>query len=669
MNNKINYWTIPCNVNYYDIINAFNDLNNIEWKQYLNNIQVGDIVYIYVGAPYSKMMYKCKVNKVNLNKITIDDSKYWPNPENYGKFDRYMEIELLKKYDDTDYYHYSNLKLNGFINQQGQSSATEQLVNYLESFSSFSMKDDYYKLVNKKRVNDKKSWLKVLENEQQEDNKVLDILHYLYDCKNYTSNGKVIARDLNIDISAINSYVSAFGKRIIDLLNLEEQIGTRGQSRRWNIPFETVPELNINNIFTWKLRGELVDALVEKYDLIPKEEETIDETIEQFIEYYPYETFLDNIQKDLTAREFFVNKFTINNILQLSIEDFVIGRAEIDDKGKESFCYLIERSMLNLGDMRGAYVSKFGVWFSKKNNKYEYSEKFGNNLEDAFENLKKEICLLLVAANNDDYEKINECKIAPIFKGKILSTYFPDKYLWIFKEEDVDKFLNILDIKYDMHEINTFEKKKRLLKEYRIANKYFKDKDDYYFVIFLYTVFRKELKIKNTISGPISSDLEFVDFEYCKKHFQDKRNGYRSRQTDYERINRNKKDVGNRGEDAVLQYEKDKLLALGLIELSQKVSKCDNDAIGYDITSFDEKGNEIHIEVKTNSNNSSYLDFYITDNELQHLKEDENYYIYYLYDIKKNTKCHIINKKIILEKEQDFFQPVIYKVSIDVLKK
>ena len=117
----------------------------------------------------------------------------------------------------------------------------------------------------------------------------------------------------------------------------------------------------------------------------------------------------------------------------------------------------------------------------------------------------------------------------------------------------MDKFLNILYIKYDMHEINTFEKKKRLLKEYRITNKYFKDKDDYYFVIFLYTVFRKELKIKNTISGPISSDLEFVDFEYCKKHFQDKRNGYRSRQTDYERINRNKKDVGNRGEDAVLQ--------------------------------------------------------------------------------------------------------------------
>ena len=116
-----------------------------------------------------------------------------------------------------------------------------------------------------------------------------------------------------------------------------------------------------------------------------------------------------------------------------------------------------------------------------------------------------------------------------------------------------------------------------------------------------------------------------------------------------------------------MQYEKNKLINKGLINLSKKVSICDNDAIGYDIISFDDNGNEIHIEVKTNCSNCSYLDFYITDNELQRLKEDENYYIYYLYDIKKKPKYHIINKKMLLEK--DFLQPVIYRASIDVLKK
>ena len=220
-----------------------------------------------------------------------------------------------------------------------------------------------------------------------------------------------------------------------------------------------------------------------------------------------------------------------------------------------------------------------------------------------------------------------------------------------------------------MHQINTLEKKKALLKDYKNNNKLLKDYSDYYFVLFLYITFKKELKTNNTISGEIDYDIEFVDFEYIKRHEIKNKNNYRSRETDYERINRNKKDIGNRGENAILRNEVNKLKTLGLNDLAEQVEICDNDAIGYDINSFDENGNEIHIEVKTNSSNKSYLDFYITDNELNHLMTDENYYIYYLFNIKGKPKCHIINKKDILNRKEDFFQPVIYKVNIDVIEK
>ena len=108
---------------------------------------------------------------------------------------------------------------------------------------------------------------------------------------------------------------------------------------------------------------------------------------------------------------------------------------------------------------------------------------------------------------------------------------------------------------------------------------------------------------------------------------------------------------------------------MGLNDLATQVIICDNDAIGYDIDSFDDNGNPIHIEVKTNSGNKSYLDFYITDNELQHLINDSNYYIYYLFNIKGKPKCHIINREMILKNNKEFFQPVIYKVNVDVLEK
>ena len=178
------------------------------------------------------------------------------------------------------------------------------------------------------------------------------------------------------------------------------------------------------------------------------------------------------------------------------------------------------------------------------------------------------------------------------------------------------------------------------------------------------------MKTKNTVTGEIDYNIEFIDYEYMRKHQFIKKDGYRSKNIDYERITRNKKDIGNRGERAILQYEIHKLKDLGLVELAKQVFICDNDAIGYDIVSYDETGKEIHIEVKTNSTNKSYLDFYITDNELQHLINDDNYYIYYLFNIKsKNPKCHIINKSMILKNNKEFFQPVIYKVNVDVLEK
>lgn len=94
-------WIIPANPNYYDIINCFNDTDTIIWKQ-SNNIKVEDIVYIYVGSPYSAILYKCKVLEVNIPYEYKDvniNMKYA------------MKIKLLNKYD-RDKYTFN--KLNEF---------------------------------------------------------------------------------------------------------------------------------------------------------------------------------------------------------------------------------------------------------------------------------------------------------------------------------------------------------------------------------------------------------------------------------------------------------------------------------------------------------------------------------------------------------------------------
>ena len=53
-------WIIPSNPKYYDIVHAFDDTDTIDWKQGAG-IKKGDTVFMYVGAPVSAVLYKCKV--------------------------------------------------------------------------------------------------------------------------------------------------------------------------------------------------------------------------------------------------------------------------------------------------------------------------------------------------------------------------------------------------------------------------------------------------------------------------------------------------------------------------------------------------------------------------------------------------------------------------------
>ena len=90
-------WIIPCNPKYYDVKRAFNHLRCLDWKQ-SNKVEIGDTVYIYVGKPVKAILYKCKVNKVNLASPEIDDSAFVIDGDVYVNYGNYMELELIYRF-------------------------------------------------------------------------------------------------------------------------------------------------------------------------------------------------------------------------------------------------------------------------------------------------------------------------------------------------------------------------------------------------------------------------------------------------------------------------------------------------------------------------------------------------------------------------------------------
>ena len=82
-------WLIPSNPVYYDSVHAFDDTDEIRWKQG-NGIKTGDTVFLYIGAPYSAIFYKCVV--------TETDIPYEFHREGLT-IRKLMGIRLLKRYD------------------------------------------------------------------------------------------------------------------------------------------------------------------------------------------------------------------------------------------------------------------------------------------------------------------------------------------------------------------------------------------------------------------------------------------------------------------------------------------------------------------------------------------------------------------------------------------
>ena len=82
-------WLIPSNPKYYEIIHAFDDVDVIDWKQGAG-IKKGDTVFMYVGAPVSAILYKCKVTETNI--------PYQYQDKNLT-ITALMKIRLLKRYE------------------------------------------------------------------------------------------------------------------------------------------------------------------------------------------------------------------------------------------------------------------------------------------------------------------------------------------------------------------------------------------------------------------------------------------------------------------------------------------------------------------------------------------------------------------------------------------
>ncbi len=139
----------------------------------------------------------------------------------------------------------------------------------------------------------------------------------------------------------------------------------------------------------------------------------------------------------------------------------------------------------------------------------------------------------------------------------------------------------------------------------------------------------------------------------------------RPRRIDYAAREARNRQLGERGEEFALKYEKFRLKCLGRDDLLSDIewtSKKHGDGAGYDIRSFDgQTDNELFIEVKT-TNSGIYQPFLITQNEVAFSeKRKSQYALYRLFCFSRDPRMFLLSGCI---KQHLALAPQLYKASV-----
>jgi len=188
----------------------------------------------------------------------------------------------------------------------------------------------------------------------------------------------------------------------------------------------------------------------------------------------------------------FIDKFPPDKILSLKLDQYVYGYGR-----RDTFCYLLEEKLKELGSISLGGSKKFGIYQSSSGEFITSEVAYGKNSDDAFRRVKEDINNLIDAGQKDDIEALRDNPITPMFKGKILATYFPEKYLSVFSDRYLNHYLKELKLNYaeDAVEVD----KRVLLMEFKEKDEIMEEWSNYEYMRFLWDMFPLESAMEEKI--------------------------------------------------------------------------------------------------------------------------------------------------------------------------
>lgn len=146
-----------------------------------------------------------------------------------------------------------------------------------------------------------------------------------------------------------------------------------------------------------------------------------------------------NLIKDRAILQDFLKTWSLENVQTMTLDEYV------NIKDPNTFCQYVETKTRYLGSIKGLNSIKFGIYKRGDVNKrpknaisddtHSWLSYYGQNKNEAFENIKSDLIEVIVAAQRQDFEKIDDIHLHSIFKWKVAFLHSNESFIPIYKKD------------------------------------------------------------------------------------------------------------------------------------------------------------------------------------------------------------------------------------------
>jgi hypothetical protein len=308
------------------------------------------------------------------------------------------------------------------------------------------------------------------------------------------------------------------------------------------------------------------------------------------------------------TRDAFLRAFPKDRLRDLKIDTYVIGHQS------PTFCDYVEAKTRSWAAIGGSIALKFGIYFGRTKSdpqrKYRFTNKFGTTEEEAFAAVKGALLDLVREGSRSepDFSAIDDNPLSQMFKAKILSLYFPDRFLNVCSSED----LELLGPKVGLPDNLRLSEYQNQLLQAKLGNSTTRAWSNPRFMQFLYNTY---IPKKRTAPSPIE-----------KPRLKPRR------KVNFEDIQNQRGAIGKKAEKYALAWEKRRLRSANLAHLIDHIDdRRDRPSYGYDFLSHTSPRRPRFIEVKSVAKLGAGHRFFLSDNERTVSRSPEHRDSYYFY--------------------------------------